>query len=181
MTGRGLAIWAGVVTVCIATWLFGIVMQSSRATGYTVCAVAAASQAVTATAQAASQAATQAQADITRGNQAAATNERAQVRIVTLYRTIESEARHAAPAPVDRCVLPDERLRIWQAANAGPVGPTDPADQSGPASQPDPAASTPEPTQLGADARPGNQPPVGRPDLPPTRGQVLQPAALPGD
>lgn len=36
------------------------------------------------------------------------------------YKRLDEEARHDAPAPVDSCELPTDRLHRWQAANAGP-------------------------------------------------------------
>jgi hypothetical protein len=149
--------------------------------GQAQCTAATSFAAASGTAAAAASQANQAQADIERGNQAATANERAQVRIVTHYRTLESEARHAPPNPVDACALPPERLRIWAAANAGPASAADPAHQGQPASQPDAAAPAAATTDIGGDTRPGAQPPRGGAGLPPTRSEAVQPAAAPGD
>jgi len=174
------------VALCLVSYIVFITLpdaayQRGIAQGKAQCAATGASQAVTGTVAAAASQASQAQADIDRGNQAATANERAQVRIVTHYRTLESEARHAPPNPVDACALPPERLRIWAAANAGPASTAHPAHQGQPASQPDPAASAAAPTDIGRDTRSGAQPPRGGPGLPPTRSEAVQPAAAPGD
>lgn len=169
------------VSYIVLITLPDVAYRRGIAHGQSLCAAAGASQAVTGTVAAAASQASQAQADIDRGNQASSANERSQVRIVTLYRTLESEARHAPPNPVDACALPTERLRIWAAANAGPAGPSAAAHQGQPASQPHAAASAAAPTDIGRDARPGTQPPRGGPGLPPTRSEAVQPAATPGD
>lgn len=155
--------------------------SAKRAVAQSQCVATIATQAATATASAAASTASQAQADIARGNQAAADNARAQTRIVTIYRNLESEARHVSPDPVvDACVLPAERLRIWLAANAGPST-VDPADQSAAPGQPHAAASAAAATHIGRDARPGAEPPSGGASVPPTGGAAVRAAAAPGD
>lgn len=149
-------------------------------TGQALCASASASAAAAATASAAASTASQAQADIARGNQAATDNARAQTRIVTIYRNLESEARHVSPDPVDACVLPAGRLRIWLAANAGP-GTVDPADQSATPGQSHAAASAAAATDIGLDARSGAEPPSGGASVPPTGGAAVRAAAAHGD
>jgi hypothetical protein len=177
---------AAALVLLTLTWVLRQVVASSYTVGKSECTTASASAAVTSTTSAAAQVASQAQADITRGNQASTANERAQTRIVTIYRTLESEARRVQSTsqsdPVlDACVLPAQRLRIWAAANAGPASAADPADQSAAASQPHPAAPAAASTDIGRDARSGAEPPPGGPGLPPTGGALLQPAAQPGD
>lgn len=175
------AVTLGVLSHIVFVLMPDAAYQRGISQGRADCAVEGATQTVTATVSAAASQASQAQADIERGNQAATANERAQVRIVTLYRNLESEARHAPPHPVDACALPPERLRIWAAANAGPASAANPAHQGQPASQPDAAAPAAAATDIGSDTRPGAQPPRSGAGLPPTRSEAVQPAAATGD
>lgn len=181
-TVRSVLIAALLIAVLFIT--LGVVASklgsAERAVAQSQCVATTATEAATATASAAASTASQAQADIARGNQAAAYNARAQNRIVTIYRNLESEARHVSPDPVDACVLPAERLRIWLAANDGP-GAVDPADQSAAAGQPHAAASAAAATNIGRNARPGVEPPAGGASVPPTGGAAVRAAAAPGD
>lgn len=178
---------AAASTLMALAWLVLIVLpkaiyQRGVTHGQSLCVATSASQAVTSTVAAAAHVASQAQADIALGNTAATANEQAQTRIVTLYRTLESEARHVPSDPIaDACVLPAERLRIWAAANAGPASAPGPADQGGAASQPHSAPASAAATDIGPAARSGAEPPPGGSGLPPTGSEVLRAAADPGD
>lgn len=169
-------------------WLYSVLIGWPKAeykrgykAGQEACAADTTRDTVNQLATAASGVASQAQADLHSGHEAAAANERAQTRIVTIYRTLESEARHAPPDPVDSCQLPPDRLRLWTAANAGPHGPTASADQGATAGQPHPAAASAAATDIGPGARSGAEPPPGGSELPPTGSALLRPAAVPGD
>jgi len=178
LIGIGVALW----------WLYSVLIgwpKAEYARGYKAgqqaCADATTHNTVTQLAEGQANVASQAHADLQHGHQAATANERAQTRIVTIYRQLESEARHAPPDPVDSCQLPPDRLRLWAAANAGPHGPAASADQGTTAGQPHTAAASAATTDFGPGARSGAEPPPGGAGLPPTGSPLLRPAAASGD
>jgi hypothetical protein len=114
-----------------------------------------------------------AQTAIARSQASGAAREVQRERIDARFRQLDRKAAHAAPDPVDACVLPAERLRDWNAANAGAS-----ADLGATAEQPDDAASNAASSSLGPDARPGGQPPGGGAPLSPAGQPALPPAAV---
>jgi hypothetical protein len=111
------------------------------------------------------------QGDIKRGTRTGAAHERTRVALDKTFDHLEKEQAHAPVDPVDACVLPDDRLRIWRAANAGLE-----AGQDGASAQPDGAAATAAATGVGPHARPGSEPPAGEQGLSPA-GLADVPAA----
>jgi len=150
-----------------------------RAEGRTECQQASTRKSLQVVTEGAQAVATKASADITRGQAAGASFEGARTRIQRHFQRLENEARHAPPSPVDQCELPAARLRLWIAANAGP-GDTTGTDQGAPASQSAAAAEAAAGTPVGADARPGSQPPAGGADVSRTGGAAVRAAELPG-
>jgi hypothetical protein len=189
MGGKLLGNWYAVAALVaiVALYLILVVLPQRANTqgqqqGQLACVAAGASAAVTHTAAQAASVASRAKADIASNNATGAQHERVRTRIETIYRTLETEARHAPQNPaVDACLLPPERLRIWAAANAGPDRPASGPDQSPATTQPDQSASEPASTGIGADARPGAQPPGGGPGLSPTGSPALRAAQNHGD
>lgn len=186
--GKLLGNWYAVTALVgvVAIYLILVVLPQRANTqgqqqGQLACVATGASAAVTHTVSAAASAASQAGADISRTNAIGTQHERVRTRIETIYRTLDIEASHATPHPVDACVLPPDRLRIWAAANAGPDGASDPADQGAAIGQPDPATTAPAASNVGADTRSGDQPPGSGSGIPSTGGPALQPAHTSGD
>jgi hypothetical protein len=148
------------------------------AAGRTQCQASVATATVQGQQQQAAQVLAQATADITHAQAAGRVREVERVRIQTVFQVIEKEARHAPPDPVDSCVLPDDRLRLWAAANAGALEPLAPG-AGAPGAQPDAGPAAAAPAGIGPDAGPGGQPPPGG-DAVPLAGQPdVQPAAAP--
>lgn len=117
--------------------------------GQLVCREASAQATVLAVAEGASQAANKTAAQIAKAASEGAAHERERVRIVNHYIKLEEEARNAPPDPVDSCVLPADRLRIWTAANRGPH-PAPAGAEGAAAGQPDQAASAAAHAGVGA-------------------------------
>ncbi len=113
-------------------------------------------------------------ADTRRANATGAQYERQRAAIESHSAQLETEAAHAPSDPVDRCVLPAERLRSWRDANAGPGAGATERGAAGEA----PAAAA---AGIGGDARSGGQPPGGGEGLSPAGSEVLRPAGLAGD
>lgn len=188
LAGKLLGNWyaiAGLIAA-LAVYLVLVVLPQSaftngKAAGQSACVADGAASAITHTVSAAASAASQADADITRTNAIGTQHERVRTRIETIYRTLDIEASHATPHPVDLCVLPPDRLRIWAAANAGPDTSSDPTDPRAAISQPDPAPSASAASTVGANARPGDESQGRGQSLSSTGGPALRPAQTPGD
>jgi hypothetical protein len=118
---------------------------------------------------------TQAGADIKRASRIGRAREADSAHVDAFFNRLAEEARHVPTDPVDSCVLPDERLRLWADANAGAF------DPGATASERDSAASAPAAAELWPDARLGGQPPGGGQGLSPARQPALPAAAAPGD
>lgn len=56
---------------------------------------------------------------ITESTELASATDKQQEKVITVFKYLEREAKNDAPNSVDSCVLPDERLQRWRAANAG--------------------------------------------------------------
>lgn len=112
------------------------------------------------------------QATLRRAQKSGAQHEASRTALDTLFDQLDKEARHEAAqsqtaADGDLCVLPAERLRLWQAANAGLR-----ARLENP--------STSEPSASAPSAATGLQwPPRGFGIQPPGGGQSLSPARQP--
>jgi hypothetical protein len=145
-----------------------------RAHGVATCTAANATAAVSQVVAGAASTAAKAASDIDRADKAGRAFEGARTRISSIYQRLDNEARHDTPDPIDRCVLPAERLRRWSAANAGPVPATTGPDQGAAASRADRTAPATPAADLGPDPRPGSQPPSGGPGLPPDGGPTLR-------
>lgn len=113
-------------------------------------------------------------ADTRRANATGAQYERQRAAIESHSAQLETEAAHAPSDPVDRCVLPAERLRSWRDANTGPGAGATERGAAGEA----PAAAA---AGIGGDARSGGQPPSSGEGLSPAGSEVLRPASLAGD
>lgn len=112
-------------------------------------------------------------ADIVRSQRTGAAREQGRRALDALFEQLNQEAHDAPADPVDTCVLPADRLLIWNAANAGGTG------ASAPAAQPD---STPLAAATGSfwpSARLGSQPPPGGSAIPPTSPAAMPAAGLP--
>lgn len=151
-----------------------------KAIGRAECREASANKTIDMVSTGASAVAAKASEDIARSHQTGTNYERARSRINAHYQRLETEARHAPPAPADQCVLPADRLSLWKSANDGPGNATA-EHQSSASGQHHSATRTAAPAELGPAARPGSEPSGSREGLPPTRGQAVQPAAVPGD
>jgi hypothetical protein len=136
------------------------------------------SECVAAASRAQSRAFEQAVADavkqLQRGQRSAAKREAQLDRIDAFFDRLDQEAARDAPAAVDDCVLPAERLRRWAAANAGT------ADAGAAAGHPDGAAAPAAAAGVGADAGPGVQPPGGGAAVPPSGESTVSAAGAPG-
>ncbi|MES1977522.1 MAG: hypothetical protein V4451_05765 [Pseudomonadota bacterium] len=119
-------------------------------------------------------------ADLKRGEATGNANEQSRAEIETFFSNLAKESANEAADPFDSCVLPDARVRRWNAASAGRF---DTADQGRTAGQPHAGASAAAATG----ARPeqgqglGGQPPAGVQGLPLAGNALLQPAGLSGD
>ncbi|WP_155419674.1 hypothetical protein [Variovorax paradoxus] len=94
--------------------------------------------------------------DLARAAHTGAAREQDRAALDALFQRLDKEANDAPTAAHDSYVLPDDRLRIWRAANAGP-GP----DRGEPSSESDRAASAPAAAGHGGDSGAGVQPPRG--------------------
>jgi len=135
---------------------------------------------------AAASVASQAQTEIQRATTTGKAYEVKRQRIATHFSTLETEARHA-PAQTDiadLCILPDQRLRLWRAANAGPdaggASAFGSADQSAAPAQPGGTASAAAPARFWPHVRLGGQSPTGGPGLSPVGRADVPVAELPG-
>ncbi|MEY2837798.1 MAG: hypothetical protein RJB60_97 [Pseudomonadota bacterium] len=135
---------------------------------------------------AAASAASQAQTEIQRAATTGQAYEVKRQRIATHFSTLETEARHA-PAQTDiadLCILPDKRLRLWRAANAGPdaggASAFGSADQSAAPAQPGDTASAAAPARFWPHVRLGGQSPTSGPGLSPVGRADVPVAELPG-
>lgn len=90
-----------------------------------------------------------------------------------LYDQLDKEARDAPTDPSDACVLPADRLRLWNAANDGATG------ASAPAAQPDRSTPAAAARPFWQGARLGGQPPPGGPAIPPASAAAVPAAGLP--
>jgi hypothetical protein len=117
------------------------------------------------------------QADINRGARTGAQHEANQVALDTFFDHLAQEQTHAPSDPVDGCVLPADRLRLWNAANAGPQR----AAEDAAAAEPDGAATPVATSSLRRDARLGGEPPRGGEGLPPAGIADLWAARVPAD
>lgn len=95
-------------------------------------------------------------ADLARSAQTGAAHEQDRAALDALFQRLDKEANDAPTTARDSYVLPDDRLRIWRAANAGP-GP-DRGDAIGEHHQ---APAAPPAAGLGGDSGAGGQPPQG--------------------
>ena len=158
--------------------------EQGLSTGTSMCTATVTARAADARASAvissAASAASQATADIHRATVTGTAHEATRQRVAQHFTVLEAQAHHAPQDPVDHCVLPPERLRIWAAANAGPHGgdasTPDPADQGAPAAQPAHAPAGAASTSFWPRARLGGQPPASSPGLSPD-GLTALPAA----
>jgi hypothetical protein len=106
--------------------------------------------------------------------------ERSRTGINAHFNRLATEARHAPSSPADSCVLPADRLRLWESANDGSDHATT-DDQGATTGQPGAATSAAATTGIGPDGRPGSQPPGGGAVVPPAGSTALQPPRLFGD
>jgi len=90
-----------------------------------------------------------------------------------LFQQLDREAKDAPTTADDNYVLPDERLRIWRAANAGRT------DSGAAGSEPDGRASAVAPAAHGSDTGPGSEPPSGGTGVSPARIADVPAAGLP--
>ncbi len=164
------AVWKGIAAI----------PEHYKDIGRAECREASANKTIEMVSTGASAVAAKASEDIARSHQSGTTYERARSRINAHYQRLETEARHASHTPADQCVLPADRLSLWKSANDGPSAAA-PEHQSPAASQHHSAARPVAPTDNGPASRPGAEPSGSREGLPPTRGQAVQPAAVPGD
>jgi hypothetical protein len=145
-------------------------------------AQASASAVVAAAASVASQAQTEIQRAATTGQAYEAKRQR----IATHFSTLETDARHEPTQadPADLCILPDQRLRLWRAANAGPdaggASAFGSADQSAAPAQPGDTASAAAPARFWPHVRLGGQSPTSGPGLSPVGRADVPVAELPG-
>ena len=155
-------------------WLMALALVASNATTFWAAWRAGNAQCVASSVAATAKAQTaqdnKTVAKVQRSQATGRTQERTRAAIDKVFVQLEQEAADAPAHPVDGCVLPDERLRAWAAANAGP------GDTGAPAAQPAAAPPSAAPAPLGPDAGPGGQPPRGGQGLPPG-GQPAVPAA----
>jgi hypothetical protein len=114
-------------------------------------------------------------ADIKRGVATGAVHEQNRAALDAFFDQLTQEQADAPPDPVDSCVLPPDRLRRWNAANAG--GP----DQDGTAAQPHRAASAAATGTDGQGAGPGDQSPGSGEGVPPPRLADVPAAGVRGD
>lgn len=128
-----------------------------------------------ATVQAQAQVAEVARTDVARSVATGAKREQSRLALEHVFTQLDTEAAHAPADFVDSCVLPDERLRRWHAANAGG------ADSGAAPGQLDDAARAVAATGIGGDAGSGGQPPAGGTAVPPAGIADLPAAAVPGD
>lgn len=142
----------------------------------------ASTQAIT---QQASNNAAQAQASIASASNTGKAHAQQAQRIDQHFSNLEQEARHATPpatppaitqttaAHTDGCMLPDNRLRIWRAANDGA------SSDSHPAAAPHQSAASPKPIDLAATtASTGIRPAAGLGGEPSCGSQGLSPDRL---
>ncbi|WP_293602709.1 MULTISPECIES: hypothetical protein [unclassified Polaromonas] len=94
-----------------------------------------------------------------------------------VFDQLAKDAKNETADPFDSCVLPDPRVRKWNAANAGRL---DPADQGGTAGKPDAGAAGPAALDQRGGAAAGSQSPGGGQGLPPAGDANVQPAGLSG-
>ncbi|WP_447776342.1 hypothetical protein [Variovorax boronicumulans] len=167
----------------LSTWLViaGVILALLAGIGFTLHRLGASGaqlSAVTGTAKANDTAHEQqkkkARADIKRAGQTGADRERDRAALDTLFQRLEQEAKDAPSADHDRYVLPDDRLRLWRAANAGPGG-----DRGVAAGEPDHASSASAAAALGRDRRAGSEPPAGSEGLPRLGLADVSPAGAP--
>lgn len=173
--------WAklGIVLAVLAglgagAWAFKATYDAGHTAGKQQCEAAQAK----ANTKAQTRANKKAKADLKRAQTVGHAQEQDRAAIDEFFTALAKESLNEAADPVDSCVLPDARLRRWNAANAGRV---DSADQGGAAGQPDPSAGE---VAQGVDregARLGDQPPGGDALIPPAGHPDVQPAEIPGD
>ncbi|MDP9990911.1 hypothetical protein J2W28_002081 [Variovorax boronicumulans] len=97
-----------------------------------------------------------ARSDIKRAGEAGALREQDRDGLDALFQRLSKEAKDAPTAADDRYVLPDERLHVWRAANAG-GGP----DRGAASAQPDHSTQAAAAAGLGRDSGAGGKPPRG--------------------
>lgn len=90
-----------------------------------------------------------------------------------LYDQLDKEAHDAPTDPADACVLPTDRLRLWNAANDGATG------AGAAATQPDHSAPAAAARPFWQGARLGGQPPPGSAAIPPVSPAAVPAAGLP--
>jgi hypothetical protein len=170
--------------VLVGVWLAykGIsrVPEHYKAIGRLECQQATNGTAAKGLVQQAASVASAANAEITRATNTGHAFESSRSRITSHYQRLDQEARHAPTDPVDSCVLPPDRLRIWTDANDGGSAAAA-ADQGAAASQPHDSASAATPASVWPHARPGTEPQGRGQGLPPAGQPALQPTRVPGD
>lgn len=109
-------------------------------------------------------------------------HERVRTRIQIIYRTLDKEAIHASnPPELAACVLPADRLRIWQSANLGPTDAGDSEGQGGTAGQSAAPAASSSAASDRAAGRPGVEPSGRGASLPSTGSANVRAAQTSGD
>jgi Sec-independent protein translocase protein TatA len=94
--------------------------------------------------------------DLTRSAQTGAAREQDRASLDALFQRLEREAKDAPSAAHDSYVLPDDRLQLWRAANAGPG-----RDRGQATGEPHVSAEGAAAAALGTDRGPGGQPQAG--------------------
>lgn len=156
------------------------VPEHYRAEGRKQCQQAVSSTTTQTVITQAAQAASDVASQVSRATTTGTAYERSRTGINSHFQRLATEARHAPSSPADSCVLPADRLRLWESANDGRDHATT-TDQGAAAAQPGATATAPATAHLGPDARPGSQPQGSGSGLPPVGITALQPARLSGD
>lgn len=120
------------------------------------------------------QAASAAQVVIAKSAQVGRAREVFRAQVDRTFDTFIQEAAREPVAPVDDCMLPDDRLRRWAAANAGTT------DTGTAAAELDEPAPPPAGPGIRPHARPGSQPLGSGEGLPPSGEPALPAAAVSG-
>ncbi|WP_198086621.1 hypothetical protein [Variovorax sp. E3] len=113
--------------------------------------------------------------DLQRAAETGHARERDRAALDALFQQLDREAKDAPTSADDHYVLPDERLRLWRAANAGR------ADSGAARGEPDGSASTAAAAGNRADTGPGGEPSRRSAGIPPARLADVPAAGLPAD
>ncbi|MFP5473078.1 MAG: hypothetical protein ACLGJD_05510 [Gammaproteobacteria bacterium] len=112
--------------------------------------------------------------DLARASATGRAREADRAALDSLFNKLAKEAADAPSAAVDHYVLPDDRLRVWRAANAGPGA--DPGEAGG---EPDGGAAATAAAGDRPHPGPGGEPRAGGAGLSPAGFAGLPPAGVP--